>query len=80
MASVECLQAALRVLVAKRQALHEHHAGRDALEANRVQVGIRLRQLSQALIERYGRYRARPGQLQLRGGASVLATAVRSPT
>ena len=54
MASVECLQAALRALVAERQALHEHHAGRDALEANRVQVGIRQRQLSQAFVERYG--------------------------
>ena len=55
MASVECLKAALRALVAERQALHEHHAGRDALEANRVQVGIRQRQLSQAFIERYAR-------------------------
>jgi hypothetical protein len=55
MANVECLQAALRALVAERQALHEHQAGRDALEANRVQVGIRQRQLSRALIERYGR-------------------------
>jgi hypothetical protein len=54
-ASVECLQAALRVLVAERQELHEHHAGRDALEANRVQVGLRQRELSQALIDRYSR-------------------------
>ena len=55
MASVECLQAALRVLVAQRQELHQHHAGRDALEANRVEVGLRQRELSKALIDRYGR-------------------------
>lgn len=55
MASVECLQAVLRVLVAERQALHEHRADRDALEANRLEVGLRQRELSLALIERYGR-------------------------
>jgi hypothetical protein len=51
---LERLQAALRMLVAERQALREHNAGRDALEANRVEVGVRPRGLSQALIERYG--------------------------
>ena len=53
MASVELLQAALRELVAERQALRERHAGRDALESNRVEVGRRQRELSYALIERY---------------------------
>jgi hypothetical protein len=44
MASVECLQEALRTLVAERQALHERNAGRNELESNR---------LSYALIDRY---------------------------
>ena len=55
MASVESLQDALRMLVAERQALREHCAERDVLEANRVEVGRRQRQLSQALINRYAR-------------------------
>ena len=42
------------MLVAERQALREHNARREALEANRVEVGVRQRELSQALIERYG--------------------------
>jgi len=55
MASVEVLQAALRELVAERQALRDRHASRDALEANRVEVGQRQRELSHALIEHYSR-------------------------
>jgi hypothetical protein len=55
MASVECLQEQLRELVAKRQALREHHGGRDALESNRLAVGRLQRELSVALIGRYGR-------------------------
>jgi hypothetical protein len=53
MASVECLQDALRVLVAERQALHEHDAGRDELESNRLELVGRQQQLSRALIARY---------------------------
>jgi hypothetical protein len=54
MASVECLQAALRVLVAERQALRERRASRDELESNRLQLVGRHQQLSRALIDRYG--------------------------
>jgi hypothetical protein len=53
MASVECLEDALRVLVAERQALHEHDAGRDELESNRLELVGRQQQLSRALIARY---------------------------
>ena len=55
MASVESLQEALRELGSKRQALREHQAGHDALETNRLEVGRLQRELSLALIGRYGR-------------------------
>jgi hypothetical protein len=54
MPSVECLQAALRVLVAERQALHERGAGHDALETNRLRLVGRQQELSRALIHRHG--------------------------
>jgi hypothetical protein len=59
MASVECVEEALRTLVAERQALHERVAGRDELESNRLALVGRQQQLSQALIDRYFRRAAR---------------------
>ena len=53
MASVESLQAALRVLVAERQVLHERGGVRDELEANRLRLVGRQQELSRALIDRY---------------------------
>jgi hypothetical protein len=53
MASVECLQEAVRHLVAERQALRERDACRDELEANRIELATRGRELSRALIDRY---------------------------
>jgi hypothetical protein len=55
MASVECLQGALHVLVAEQQALRERNARREALESNRIEHGRRQRELSFALIDRYSR-------------------------
>ena len=51
--SVESLQDELRVLAAERQALREHDAGRGELESNRLELALRQRQLSYALIDRY---------------------------
>jgi hypothetical protein len=53
MASLECLQEAVRVLVAERQALHDRAASHNELESNRLELARRQRQVSQALIDRY---------------------------
>jgi hypothetical protein len=53
MANVECIQEAVRTLVAMRQSLRESHAGRDELESNRLELVGRQQELSRALIDRY---------------------------
>jgi hypothetical protein len=53
MASVECTQEALRLLVAERQALHECAADHDELESNRLELVRRQQELAQALIARF---------------------------
>ena len=55
--SLESLQDELRMLAAERQALRERDAGRDELESNRLELALRQRQLSSALIDRYARRR-----------------------
>jgi len=51
MASVECIQEAVRMLVLKRQALRENGADRKELESNRLELVARQQQFSHALIE-----------------------------
>jgi hypothetical protein len=58
MASVECLQEAVLLLVAARQALHAHDASPDELESNRLELVSRQQQLTYALIDRYLRLAA----------------------
>jgi hypothetical protein len=53
MANLECLQEAVRMLVAERQALHDRDASRNELESNRLELAHRQRQVSHALIDRY---------------------------
>jgi hypothetical protein len=53
MADAECIERAIRMLVAERQMLHEHDASRDELESNRLELVGRQQQLSHALIDRY---------------------------
>jgi hypothetical protein len=57
MASVDCLEEAVLMLVAARQALHAHNASPDKLESNRLELVGRQQQLSHALIDRYLRPR-----------------------
>jgi hypothetical protein len=52
MASVECLQEAIRLLVAERQAMHARGEARDELESNRLELAHRQQELSRALIAR----------------------------
>jgi len=56
MTCVEHLQGQLRALVAQRQALREREASRGELEANRVELARRQRQLSQAFIDLHVRH------------------------
>jgi hypothetical protein len=53
MTDIECIERAIRTLVAERQALREHDASPDDLESNRLELVGRQQQLSHALIDRY---------------------------
>ncbi len=53
MASVECIQEAVRMLVAERQALWARAASRNELESNRLELAGQQQQLSHALIDRH---------------------------
>ena len=53
MANLECLQEAVRLLVAARQALRDRDASRTELESNRLELARRQRHVSRALIDRY---------------------------
>ena len=55
MASVACIQEAVRMLITERQALRERHASRNELESNRLELASRQQQFSHALIDRYPR-------------------------
>jgi hypothetical protein len=52
MASVECVQEAVRLVVAERQAMHARGADRGELESNRLELVRRQQELSRALIVR----------------------------
>jgi hypothetical protein len=53
MPSVQCIERAIRMLVADRQALHDRDASRNELESNRLELTVRQQQLSHALIDRH---------------------------
>ena len=52
---IECIQQAVRALVAQRQELHGRGASHDELEPNRLELVRLQQQLSRALIARYFR-------------------------
>jgi hypothetical protein len=52
MASVQCVQEAIRRLVGERQAVHARGADCDELESNRLELVRRQQGLSRALVNR----------------------------